>query len=583
MRNRIVEVGKIDGLTGVYSKESFYREARKLIDLNQDIRFAILELDINRLTMINELMGIAEGDKLLGYLGSVLSEIFEHEQNSIYGRIHADLFVVCCPYDEFRMQQYISLIEEAIKEYRISFEILLTFGIYLCEERELNISIMCDRANMALKSVKGNYMQHCAFYDSAMHDKMLQEQKITQTMGKALKNREFIVYYQPKHSLDDEGIIGAEALVRWNSPESGLISPGVFIPVFEENGFIMKLDYYVWEETCKFIRRRLDEGKKVLPVSVNVSRVNIYNPQLCTILDKLVRKYHFSHELLDLEVTESAYTENAQLMIQTIKELQRIGFRMEMDDFGSGYSSLNMLKDVPVDVLKIDLNFLAGKTNSEKGTSIMAAIVRMAKWLGIPAIVEGVETKEQINFLRSIGCTMAQGFFYAKPMPVDQFEAYMDADSHTVLLSKLSEENHTFVDPDQFWAFDTKDFDYHMDMVSACGIYEMEQTQLEMIRMSDSYFDMIHSTREQFYFDGLYLMGWVPQEDRDIVMKMFEDAEKNRQISEGLYRRNCPDGSTIWLHTKVQYLSNDGKRKLFFAMMNDVTKYMDPDTGKMHR
>ena len=566
-------MNKIDSLTGVYTKEYFYEEARRLIDNNSETQFAFLELDINRLTMINELMGIAEGDRLLAYIGTILSEIFSQEKNSTYARIHADLFVVCCPYEEKRMYQYIDLIEQSIKEYHISFEILLSFGIYLCVERNLNISIMCDRANLALKSVKGNYIKHVAFYDSLMHDKIIREQEITQTMSRALKNREFVVYYQPKHSLDDEGIIGAEALVRWKNPKKGMISPGVFIPVFEENGFIMKLDAYVWGETCKFIRKRLDEGKNVPPISVNVSRVNLYNPDLCKYLDNLVKKYNIPYNLLELELTESAYTDNPQLMLQTMHQLQLLGFHVAMDDFGSGYSSLNMLKDVPVDILKIDLKFLSGNSNPEKGTSIMAAIVRMAKWLGIPSIVEGVETKEQVGFLRSIGCTMAQGYYYAKPMAEEDFEKYIDQRIEHIDESKtLYETRGNLIDADQFWTYGEKNFDYLMSLYSACGIYEIYQNQLELVRSSDSYYDMIHSTREAFYFDGLYLMGWIPEEDRKTVMKMFEDADKGI-TGEGIYRRNCPNGETIWLHTKVKFLSQKEDRKIYFVIMNDISKY----------
>lgn len=573
MPSSITQMSKIDSLTGVYTKEYFYEEARRLIDNNSETQFAILELDINRLTMINELMGIAEGDRLLAYIGTILSEIFSQEKNSTYARIHADLFVICCPYEEKRMYQYINLIEHSIKEYHISFEILLSFGIYLCVEQNLNISIMCDRSNLALKSVKGNYINHIAFYDSLMHDKIIREQEITQTMSRALKNKEFVVYYQPKYSLDDESIIGAEALVRWKNPTKGMIAPGVFIPVFEENGFIMKLDAYVWGETCKFIRKRLDEGKNVPPISVNVSRVNLYNRDLCKYLENLVKKYNIPYHLLELELTESAYTDNPQLMLQTMHQLQLLGFHVAMDDFGSGYSSLNMLKDVPVDILKIDLKFLSGNSNPEKGTSIMAAIVRMAKWLGIPSIVEGVETKEQVGFLRSIGCTMAQGYYYAKPMSEEDFEGYIDHRIEHVDENKiLNETKGNLIDADQLWTYGEKKFDYLTSIFSACGIYEIYQNQLELVRTSDSYYDMIHSTREAFYFDGLYLLGWIPEEDRKTVMKMFEDAD-NGITGEGIYRRNCPNGETIWLHTKVKFLSQKEDRKIYFVVMNDISKY----------
>lgn len=577
MQNTQNEFDRIDSLTGVFTKEYFYREARKLIDENTSTRFAILELDINRLTMINELMGIAQGDRLLAYIGTILNEIFAQESNCVYGRIHADLFVVCCPYNSKRMNQYIRLIEQSIKEYHISFEILISFGIYICEERDLNLSIMCDRANLALKSIKGNYMTHYALYDRAMHDKMIREQEITQKMGKALENHEFLVYYQPKHSLDDDSLIGAEALVRWKDPQKGLISPGDFIPVFEENGFIMKLDAFVWEETCKFISEQVQAKKKIPPISVNISRVNLYNPELCDILQNLVKTYHIPYNLLELELTESAYTDNPQLMLQTMAHLQKMGFRIAMDDFGSGYSSLNMLKDVPVDILKIDLKFLSSCTNPEKGTSIMAAVVRMAKWLGIPAIVEGVESKEQVIFLRSIGCTMAQGYYYAKPMPKDDFITYMNRPTVKNENTKKHLDEISRQDIEKVWNEGEKNFDYLSYMYSACGLYEMSQNQLELLRATDSYYEMIQSSREQFYFDGLYLLGWIPSSDRAIVMNMFKDADEGK-VGCGIYRRNCPDGKTIWLYTKVKYLSGDGNRKLYMAVMDDISDKVDADT-----
>ena len=343
---------------------------------------------------------------------------------------------------------------------------------------------------------------------------------------------------------------------------------------FEENAFIMKLDAYVWEETCRFIHKMLEDGKEVPPISVNVSRVNMYNQDLCKTLVHLIKRYNVPPELLELELTESAYTENPQLMLQIMQQLQKEGFHIAMDDFGSGYSSLNMLKDVPVDVLKIDLKFLACNDNPEKGTSIMAAIVRMAKWLGIPAIVEGVETKEQISFLKSIGCTMAQGYYYARPMPEEDFITYISSYSKTVNEIKRDKKSEEVLfDVEQFWQYGEENFDYIISLFSACGIYEVYQDQLELLRASDSYYQMIHSNRDQFYFDGLYLLGWIPEEDRKIVMKIFKDAEKKGNIGEGLYRRKCPDGTIIWQHAKARLLAEKDKRKIYFVVINDVTKY----------
>ena len=218
-------------------------------------------------------------------------------------------------------------------------------------------------------------------------------------------------------------------LVRWIDPERGMILPGDFIPVFEQNGFIMKLDYYVWEKTCQLLRRWLDEGRNPYPISVNVSRVSLYNPRLAEVLGDLVKQYDIPPRLLQLELTESAYTTNQQSTKAIMSTLQQMGFCILMDDFGSGYSSLNVLKDIEVDVLKIDMKFLSNTENEARSENILAAVVRMAKWLNLPVIAEGVERKEQVLFLRSIGCEFVQGYYFAKPMPVEDFEKQVERDA----------------------------------------------------------------------------------------------------------------------------------------------------------
>ncbi len=572
------EVRQIDQLTGILAKASFEKEVRNLIDVHPDKTFALIALDINRLTMINELYGLTEGDNLLRYMGTTLKELFRDVLYSACARIRADIFAIICPFDKDSIEEYISQIEHSIRRYSLmlNIDILVSFGIYECNNPELEVAIMSDRARMALKTVKGNYINHHAYYDEKMHDKIVREQEITQNMNHALDNKEFIVYYQPKHSLDDERIIGAEALVRWDSPKKGMVSPGVFIPLFEENGFIMKLDAYVWEEACKFIRKSIDDGVPIMPVSVNISRVNLYNPELCQILEGLVEEYNIPYDMLELEFTESAYTDNPQLMLQTMTTLQSLGFKVEMDDFGSGYSSLNMLKDIPVDVLKIDLRFLDKAANSEKATAIVSAVVRMAKWLGISSIVEGVETKEQINFLKSIGCTMVQGYYFAKPMSEADYISYIDRYSDISSKGEQPMLDKAYIDvaPDAFWHQVEEHENDMATLFSAYGLYEMFDGEEELVRASDSFFELFHTNRNEHYENRNSARVRVHPDDCHIVDKMFEDASDGVTVGEGVFRRMCRDGAVIWVHVKAKMLGMNGKSKLFFVGINDISKYV---------
>ncbi|MEG1028019.1 MAG: EAL domain-containing protein, partial [Oscillospiraceae bacterium] len=244
------------------------------------------------------------------------------------------------------------------------------------------------------------------------------------SMGTALEKRQFQVHFQPKFDVKSNKPYGAEALVRWIDPEKGMIFPGDFIPIFERNGFISKLDFYVWDCVCQNISKWNSQGKTPMPVSVNVSRVNLYNPNLVDVFLELIKKYNIPAWQLNLEITESAYTQNTELVLQTTEKLQKNGFVVMMDDFGNGYSSLNILKNIPVDVLKIDTKFLPEK-NDIRAERILASVIKMAKCIGIPVIMEGVETKEQTSFLESLDCDYIQGYYFARPMPLEEYEDLM--------------------------------------------------------------------------------------------------------------------------------------------------------------
>lgn len=382
-----------------------------------DDNFAFIQFDVEKFKMINELYGEDVGTEVLANILDTLKSLCNKEQ--LYARLSADLFMVVTKYqDEKQLVEFIHYLESHLDHYK-DIHYRLAFGVYLVTEKTTEIRHMGDSASLARKTIKGNALQNIAFYKEDLKSTLYSRKFVEDNMENALQTGQFVMYLQPKYSIADNEMIGAEALVRWIHPELGTISPINFIPVLEENGFIVKLDEYMWEQACIAIRRWIDEGKKPVPISVNVSRVHLLKDQLIITLKNLLEKYRIPRELLELEITETVQNINIDRVIRSLK---KEGYTLLMDDFGSGASSLNTLKNTPFDVIKIDREFLNDFIESERGQKIIAHTIHMTKDIGLDLIAEGVETKEQAAFLQDCGCDMAQGYYYAKPMPISNFD-----------------------------------------------------------------------------------------------------------------------------------------------------------------
>ena len=443
--NEMKYVYEHDALTGLYNRTGFFTEARRLLDRNPDGQFAMLRFDIDNFHLLNSFWGEEAGNAFLRFIADGLRRLARTVQPCVYARINADTFGICLLYDLPLLEKLLAQARTELAAYNTNYPIKPTLGIYVIGDRTEKIEAMYERATLAARECKGKYERVLCVYEDAISRKMEQEQRIVAEMQHALDSEQFEVFLQPKYNLETEKPYGAEALVRWRHPEKGLLSPGVFIPVFERNGFIGKVDRYMWEHVCRLLRRWIDAGQEPAPISVNVSRVNLYNPNLARQMKELVDSYGLPPRLLNLELTESAYMDDPALMSRTVRQLQDAGFTIMMDDFGSGYSSLNTLKDLPVNILKIDMKFLSAEAESSDGRNecILASVIRMAGWLEIPVIMEGVETEQQVNFLKSIGCGYVQGFYFAKPMPVDAYEKLVDGVTQRPALSHS--ENHAAV------------------------------------------------------------------------------------------------------------------------------------------
>ena len=412
-----------DRLTGLYAKEYFYEKVRQVLEDDPENEYAILCCNLVNFKLYNDTFGRAEGDRLL-----------KAEARLVREKVGAA--TICCRYAADR---FLCLIDSktgsAVVEHFSSAEssnrsdvlngMSVKFGIYLIRDLAVSVEQMCDRVLLAVDTIKNRYDQHVAVYDDTLRDRLLREQAITDSMEQALSEMQFTVYYQPKYRLADGVMVGAEALVRWVNPELGFMSPGEFIPLFEKNGFIRRLDAYIWERVCETLRDWNAAGYELVPVSVNVSRADIYQSHLADSFCRLVETYGISPQLLHLEITESAYTDQPEQIISAVAELRRRGFVIEMDDFGSGYSSLNMLGQMSLDILKLDMQFLRNEMEKPLERSLIQDVVTMAHRMHLNVVAEGIETEEQKERLQAMGCDYAQGYFFAKPMSAEEFEVLL--------------------------------------------------------------------------------------------------------------------------------------------------------------
>ena len=418
--NNMIALLEQDELTELYCASAFYRKARERICENAETDYDIIVLDIRNFKMINEIFGRKTADYLLQSLALFLYGLDEEEE-SVMARVPADIFYILIPEDVHFYEVIEREVSEFFSSYPLPFHLQAQVSVYPVKDRKVPIEQMCDRAKMALNSDNLQNEIEVVFYNESLHEKLISQNRLLDSVQDAIKNREFRLYLQSKVSMVTGEVIGAEALIRWIHPKIGFISPGEFIPLLEKEGHIYEVDKFIWEEACKVLKERKDKGLKELPISVNVARGDFYEKDLCEFLKYLIDKYELKPEQLHLEIIERAYVTDSDNIFRVLTELREEGFCIEMDDFGIGESSLSMLAEMPVNVLKLDRKFLVAGLDDKRHIEVIRCIINLAKVLDINIIAEGVETQEQVDLLLSMGCTCAQGFFYAKPEPGGYF------------------------------------------------------------------------------------------------------------------------------------------------------------------
>lgn len=415
-----------DHLTGLYNKEFFYRYAVQLDVYHKDAPTDSIMLNINHFRTLNDRYGKSYGDEVLRQVAERVRGTVK-ETGGIVCRSEADSFLIYCPhrddYDAILDSASIIMPGDGQNENRLR----VRMGVYADVDKTLDIERRFDRAKMAADTVRGNFTNTIGLYDNTMREAELLHEQLIEDFPTAIREKQFQVFYQPKFDVrpSEPVLCSAEALVRWKHPSLGMISPGVFIPLFENNGLIQKLDRYVWSDAAAHVRAWNERLGISLPVSVNVSRVDLLDPSLVDELQNIVSENGLSYSELLLEITESAYTENADQIIEKVNRLRQMGFRIEMDDFGSGYSSLGMLSSLPIDALKLDMQFIRNAFKQKKDTRLLEVMIQLAESFEVPTIAEGVETEEQMLTLKMMGCDIVQGYYFSRPLPADEFEVYI--------------------------------------------------------------------------------------------------------------------------------------------------------------
>lgn len=430
-----------DQLTGLWNRDYFFEMVNKTIHENSSEEFLLIATDIYQFKLFNEILGTEMGDDLLLAFAQAYRE--NYKRLWIFSRVAGDRFALLIPKNNFKEEVFLRIVHEVLERKRYSMKVHCYIGVYEIVDKNISAESMYDRAFMALESIKGNMQKEIAYYHEEILNQRIHETNTLDELDRAFLNNEFVIFLQPQVDIVENEVVSAEALIRWDKPGRGIVPPSEFIPIFENNGMIAKLDYYVWELACRQLRRWKELGYTERSISVNISAKDFYMSDLYESITGLVEKYEIDPVNLRLEITESAFVLDVKQQMELVVKLQAYGFIIEIDDFGSGYSTLNSLKDIMVDILKMDLKFFEKSSNRERAKKIVRSVITLANDLDMPVIAEGVETYEDVKMLKEAGCQMIQGYFFAKPMSIAEYEQFVDeyACSHEKqIIDKLNDE-----------------------------------------------------------------------------------------------------------------------------------------------
>ena len=564
-----VVVKNRDTITGLLISRPFFERAKEIIREKSDVEWCIVSIDIEKFKIYNEWFGRAAGDFLLARIGAILGTR-DNQFGSVSGYFGHDNFSIFMPYDMENINALYEEIKNMISSTGHSFGFLPAFGVAIVSGVD-DLLDAFDRSNVATNKAKLDISKRIYLYGPEMQSSIEQEMRILSSFMEALHNDELTFYLQPQCRISSHRIVGVEALARWIKKDGEVISPAVFVPILEKYGFIIDLDQYLWEKVCAWLRSIIDKGIKPVPVSVNVSRADIFSIDIISFFERMTKKYQLPPSLIKLEITESAYVETTTVISELVEKLRKKGFMVLMDDFGSGYSSLNMLSSLKVDAIKLDAMFLKiGEESQNKGIHILESVINMAKIIGLPIIVEGVETKQQCDFLEDLGCRYIQGFYFYKGMPKEEVENLL-SDS-----KNIDERGFVVKSNEQFRIREFLDKNVYSDsmlnnIIGAVAYYSLHDNQVDIIRFNEQFYKMIDvpEMHERLNNIGQFM----PAGDDQILLSLLKQAVEDKlNGAVGIVRFQTPNGSILSFNIHLYYLGEKEGTKRFYGSLQNATE-----------
>lgn len=569
-----IRTGKVKGtmnsnnLSDYYYNHSFMERLRKRLPEILPNTYCIVAIDIEHFRLFNKLYGRSSGDEVIRYIYTCLKQS-ALEYDGIDAYLGGDNFVAFLPDDDEVLNRIRQKIVKKLSKWNNTSAFFPLFGVYTIKDTSVLPELMYDHAMLALSHAEEGYKWHICRYTIEMESSLEKEVYLLAAIEEGLEKEEFTFFAQPQCNIATGQIVGAEALVRWQKPDGEVLLPGGFIPVLEKNKMIDRLDRYVWEKVCQWLKGWIDQGYSPVPISINVSRIDIYAMDVPKYIFSLLEKYQIPEYLIKIEITESAYTENNNRISHAVNTLRNRGLVAMMDDFGCGYSSLNMLKNIPVDVLKLDMRFLQFKEEErQKSANILEAIINMAGLLHLPIVVEGVENESQEKFVQKLGCRYIQGFYYYKPLPIKKFEELL-RDKKQIDAQGLVYKQ---VEPMHIREFIDTNFVSDSMLNNVLGpvvFFEVFGGDIKVIRVNEQYFRMIG---EQHFEEDIQkeFLKRIPEEERCIFHRMIEKAFENPVLgADGMIHLLREGEQKMSVYAKVFYLrEREGYRQYYCSLMD---------------
>ena len=560
-----------NSLSDYYYNHSFMDGLRKRLPEILPNTYCIVAIDIEHFRLFNKLYGRSSGDEVIRYVCTCLKQS-ALEYDGIDAYLGGDNFVAFLPDDDEVLNNIRQKIIKKFSKWNNTSAFFPLFGVYTIEDTSVLPELMYDHAMLALSHAEEDYKWHICRYTMEMESCLEEEVYLLAAIEEGLQKEEFTFFAQPQCNIATGQIVGAEALVRWQKPDGEVLLPGGFIPVLEKNKMIDRLDRYVWEKVCQWLRGWIDQGYSPVPISINVSRIDIFEMDVPKYIFSLLEKYQIPEYLIKIEITESAYTENNNRISHAVNTLRNRGLVVMMDDFGCGYSSLNMLKNIPVDVLKLDMRFLQFKEEErQKSANILEAIVNMAGLLHLPIVVEGVENESQEKFVQKLGCRYIQGFYCYKPLPIKKFEELL-RDKRQIDTQGLVYKQ---VEPMHIREFIDTNFVSDSMLNNVLGpvvFFEVFGGDIKVTRVNEQYFRMIG---EQHFEEDIQreFLKRIPEEERCVFHRMIEKAFENPVLgADGMIHLLREGEQNMSVYAKVFYMrEREGYRQYYCSLM-DISK-----------